>query len=266
MATPFDGLTLFVFQDFWGGTSLTPADAEAYVKAGVTRFAIKCSDGVTGATDYVSQTQIVGGAGGEFIPWAYIEPNLDLSPQLETAWKASGEPPSGSPLILDIEAMISVPALRTAIEQHSPIINVVTWGDPSAHPNAPSIGELCDIHINSIAPETYYSAWQVTPQVALQRMFASYKSLGIPASLQVPLIPAIDGPEILTSAQVAKSMGFNGLMVFRHGANGIIPSSFDGAAAVFKPTPVVVPPPTPSYTTLSSGTYLVPAGAKIIID
>lgn len=250
MNTPFDGVGLWVFPAFWGGTDLTLAEAQAYAAQGVRWVAIKCSDGTTGDPDYSAQFDVAQQGGLLPIPWCYVEPGGNEAGQAETAWKAAGSPPSGAVMLCDIESAINVGVLGRALASYGLTWGTTTWGNPSPlHNGAPSIGQLADIGCAAFLPQAYYSAWQVSAQAAIQTAVSNYGGLGLGPYTR-PLLPIVDGPAILTAAQACHAAGLNGISAFRHGANGITAASFAGVAALFGAAP------TPTYLTLAAPTVI----------
>lgn len=254
--TPFDGLGLWSWWFDGEGTPLAAADCAAYKAVGVDWICVKVSDGTNtwGGTP-AAQLDLVRAAGILAIPWAYLYGNEPIAAQLAALKGASG--PTG-PYILNVEKTITVGQLSPIAHESA----VATWGDPQNFPNAPSIGQIADVGMAAIMPEAYSGAWEVTPEVAIQRSLAGYRSLGIPNPPGLPpLLPINDTSAMLAFAQAAKAAGCRGVSAWRHGAGGITPQALEGVAAVFKASP----PPPPSPTTLQPGTYTLPSSATIIV-
>lgn len=266
MSTPFDGVGIWVWPAFWGGTDLTPAEAEAYAAAGVKWAAIKCSDGTTGDPGYPAQNGVARDAGLLPIPWCFIKPGGNETEQAQIAWQAAGSPAPGAIMLCDIESAINVGDFAIGMRNHGLQWACTTWGNPTPdHDGEPSIGQLADVGCIAFLPQAYYSDWQVTPQSAIQSSVTNYKDLNLGAFTK-PLLPIVDGPDILAAAQVAVKLGCNGISGWRHGASGITPASFNGVAALFAPPPTPTPTPPPTPTVLAPGTYSLPSGAVITIS
>lgn len=237
--TPFDGVGLWVFPAFFGGTDLTPAEAQAYAAQGVQWVAIKCSDwanGPMGNPDYPAQAKIVADAGMRYLPWAFIESGGNEALQIETAWKAAGSPPSGAPMICDIESAVNVGIVGRTLASYGLVWACTTWADPQVHPGAPSVGQLADIGCSAFMPQSYYSAMSISPAGAIQMAVTDYGSLGL-GSFARPLLPLVDGPALLTAAQACKAAGLTGISAWRYGSNGITPAAFQGVGQVFGTAP-----------------------------
>ena len=262
--SPFAGLGLFVWQSFWGGTDLTEADAAAYAKYNVQTVFLKCSDGLTGDPTYPAdfQTAVAGGI-KKVVPWAFLygvsKPFFPLGQQVKVAIEAAGSLKAGDSIVFDIEESIDVPGIQAAMAQYAPGVSfaVCTWDNPSAHPGAPSIGELTDIGCAAFLPQSYYAIQGQTSGTSVATTVKNYTDLGL-ANPYV-FVPVIDGPDILPAAQEAASQGCSGLAVWRHGANGITPAAFSGAPS-FAP-----PPPTPAPAPGAEGTVssAVPLGGLV---
>lgn len=251
--TPFDGVGLWIWPKFWGGNDLTEADAAAYKAAGVRWVAIKSSDGTEGNPEYPAQQQLASQAGLLVFPWAYIEPTPvgTEAAQVKVAWEAAGSPASGFTMWTDIEAAINVGAFGRAMASYGLRFGVTTWGNPSpAHNGAPSVGQLADVGCLAFGPQSYYSAWGVSAQAAIQTSVSNFGGLGL-GPYTKPLLPLVDGPAILAAAQACKAAGLNGISAWRYGANGITPTSFAGVADVFGTVA-----PSPVYLTLAAPTVV----------
>lgn len=251
--SPFAGLGLFVLQSFWGGTDLTSTDAAAYVAAGVETFYLKCSDGLTGDPGYPADNQLAYKNGAKkVVPWSFIygvsKPFFPLAEQVKVAIEAAGGLKSGDAIVFDIEESVDVPGIQAAVNQYAPglIFAVTTWDDPAQHPGSPSIGQLADIGTAAFLPQAYYAAQATGSAADVSASVQNYDKLGLSASYV--FVPVVDGPSIVPASQEAAALNCSGLVAFRHGANGVVPSAFSGATS-FVPPPPPPPNPTPAPVT-----------------
>lgn len=257
--SPFAGLGLFVWQSFWGGTDLTQADAAAYAAAGVETVYLKCSDGLTGDPHYPTDlTTATNGGIKKVIPWSYIygvsKPFFPLNEQIKVAVEAAGGLKyTGAAIVFDIEESIDVGAIGTAMAQYAPGVPfaVTTWDDPSQHPGAPSIGQLTDIGVAAFLPQAYYVAQATGSAADVSASVQNYDKLGL--SRDYVFVPVVDGPSIVPASQEAAALNCSGLVAWRHGANGVVPSAFSGATKFVPPPPPA--PVTPAGPSVSSGNF-----------
>ncbi len=247
--TPFDGVGLWIWGAFWGGNDLDGAAAAAYRAAGVRWVALKCSDGITGDPAYPAQARISLDSGLAVIPWCFVEPGGNEAAQVQVAWQAAGSPAAGSLMICDVESTVNVGVLGRALASHGFTWATSTWGNPQAHPGAPSIGQLADMGCAAFLSQSYAVAWGVSAQSAIATSVAAYGGLGL-GPYTKPILPTLDGPAILAAAQACKAAGLNGISAWRYGANGITPTSFAGVADLFAVTP------SPVYLALAAPTVV----------
>ena len=264
MASPFAGVGLWIVGSRWGGSSITPAQAEAYRAAGVRWAAVKVSDGLTGGgAAVIADMQACWQGGLQVIPFAYVEPTAgNVGPQMRVCWLASGSGQKAA--IADIEAQ--PPGIAGLVEQFGAAgTAVTTWGNPvPTHDGQPSIGDLADLGVAAVLPQAYAGAWGVTPAQAVATMVQSYGACNLGAKMPL-LLPVGDTSEMVAFAQAAKAAGCQGVSAFRHGANGISPASFEGIAAIFPPPPPPAPTP-PAEVQLRVGVvYLTPKGDRLTL-
>lgn len=238
MTTPFDGLGVWSFWFDGVGTPLTAADCQAYKAVGVDWICVKVSDGTqTWGGTPAAQMDLVRQAGMRAIPWGFLYGNLSIPAQL-AALQSAGP----GPYIMDIEEAVAVGQLAPVAHESA----VATWGDPQNFPGQPSIGQLADVGLAAVMPEAYSGAWLLTPAEAIARAVGDYQALHL--TNLPPLLPINDSADMLAFAQAAKAAGCSGVSAWRHGANGITPSSLAGVSAVFEaqpPAPLPSPAPTP---------------------